>query len=442
MIWTHAAVHSLPVTLLDIVGAVFLWNVARAAKSRGIADHTVRATRLLAGWFTSLVFLNGFHVVTCVLEDARASFIANHVGESVAALFSVLPLIAFSYAFASPELQPRFEREGKVALAIFALVVLALSVDFTVRALCTDDDQLFYRVEVEHTEMLTNHFVAGLMLSGTVFFGYALACVVFVRQGIASSGRERVRAFAFATVVAAAVVAVVINRLEGARALPMGSYTAWTLLAMIGAVVAFMSHSEDLTSFSERIVGITLTIVLVALAGTGEITVRMCSDREDAVRKVRMASARDLWNEGRRAEAVESSGAMRTSLFGPSEARPTSLNAHSIEDVELDEDFTAADGTGVRFVYSYYALARTVDEVAARFAFGMLATTILCALCLRWLFEKSVLHPLRNLERADASSRAKSLFIAQLSHELRTPLTAVVGHARSLEQSVGHADQA
>jgi signal transduction histidine kinase len=461
MIWTAAAVHVLPVTLLDIIITIFLLQLARTARQRASGVRLARATRLLALWFLALTFLNGGHVITCLLTNPRASFVANFGVESIAVLLSVLPLNAFAYAFASSSshaasvpgsaagasnTRPLLVRERRIALTILTVAAVFLSLHYAWQCvfIAIGDAPLYYRVDVEHTETGYEHATFAAALSGYVFLGYLHACIVFVRQGWrAESDRERASAYAFAFVVASAVVAVVVNRLEGAGTLPMGSYTAWTLGGMLVAVVTFMGHSEEITSFSERIVGITLALVLIVLALAGEITVKMRADREDAVRAALMERAQTLWNDGKTQEALAVTGASSSLRFDAAHPPAPAPNPERVDDATIDEEFTAADGSRVRFSFPFIARARVVDGVAARVAFAMFAATLACSLFLRRLFERSVLAPLRMLERADASSRAKTMFIAQLSHELRTPLSAVVGHARTLaETGASEADRA
>jgi signal transduction histidine kinase len=437
MIWTAAAVHVLPVTLLDVVVSAFLFQTAASAARRDRGGATARATTWLAWWGVALTFTNGGHVATCIFTDPRASFIANVGIESSAVLWSVLPLCGFAYLFGNDAPSRAFVVERRAVLALLAAAAAVISGHYLWRAFMLDETALVYRVAVEHTESGGEHFEWGVALYLVVLGGYAQAALVFVRQGVrAGPGRARGSALAFAGVVAAAVVAVVINRLEGSGILPMASYAAWTLGTMLVAVVTFMSHSE-LTSFAERIVGITLALVLIALAAAGELTVKMRADGEDRVRIALMGQARELWNEGKRTEALRVTGAVHADAIAAGAPKDDELAPHTIADAEIDEDFVADDGHTVRFAFSRLAYAEAIAPVAAHVAFGMIAAALLCSLLLRRVFEKSVLAPLRALERADASSRAKSMFIAQLSHELRTPLSAVAGHAHSLEQSVG-----
>jgi signal transduction histidine kinase len=417
MLWNASAVHSLPVALLDVIIAVFLAQLVRS----GPRSSSAQVTRHLAAWFGLLALLNGSHVVTCILTDPRASFVVNHIGQSVAVLMSIVPLIAFSYAFVEGE---SLVRERRVAMIIATGAASALSLAFVCETILTPDQALYFRAGMEHTQA-RGLSQLGAALSLTVLLGYAHACGVLVRKGLRSSGRDRASIWAFAGIAAAAVVAVLINRLEGAEVLPTGSYTTWTLLSMAAAVVVYMGHSDELTSFAERIVGITLALFLVVLAAAGELTVRMRAGREDAVREAVMARAEDLWNAGRTADAERVAGAVASAEPGGP--------ARSISETVINERFIAQDGSAVVFRFPYIARARAIHPLAAGVASAMVAATILSLLTLRRLFDRSVLAPLRSLERASAASRAKSMFLAQLSHELRTPLSAVVGHARTLE---------
>src|SRR5690348_17164157 len=211
MLWTVAAVHSLPVTLLDVVVAGFLAHLARSASS----PEQARTTRLLCAWFVLLAFLNGCHVATCAIVEARASYLLNRVGESVSVLLSTVPLVAFAYAFIDAGAT---RAEARIVTALVAVAAGALSLVFVVQSVfLTADADLYYRVEVEHVET-TTAFTGPwpLLLTLVVIAGYGTALVVLVRKGFAAGGRDRASAFLFAGVVAAAVIAAFINRLEGA----------------------------------------------------------------------------------------------------------------------------------------------------------------------------------------------------------------------------------
>lgn len=465
MIWTASAIHSLPVALLELVVALFLAVTARKARASSSNDlgqtrqTTTTTTALLAAWFFALVGLNGFHVLACTVTTPRISFWLNHVGESVSALCSTVPLLAFAYLLGddgavgpSARKPPsaggfqtnlkagwwRAERAFCVGAA--ALIASALSVGFVLHTLSIDDSALYYRLRVEHVEASSTSPLWGQSLALFVLCAYAQATLVLLRRAARlSPGRARQTLLAFAGVTASAVVAVVINRVEDTGALPTGSYVAWTLLSILAAVVVYMGHSDELASFSERIVGITLALVLLAGAAASELAVRLRGDQEDAVRQVLVERARRLWDDGERKAARAIADA--TVLDG-SRAKESAVSEHppSIDETVLYEQFTSKDGTTVRLSFPYVEKARAVDGIARAVAFSMVLATLLCVLVLRYLFEHAVLAPLRLLERASASSRAKTLFIAQLSHELRTPLSAVVGHAESLASTLKDRD--
>jgi signal transduction histidine kinase len=92
-------------------------------------------------------------------------------------------------------------------------------------------------------------------------------------------------------------------------------------------------------------------------------------------------------------------------------------------------DTTAVHGP--RDGLSGLALRMLVHETAAPFAWILLGSVLLTVLVMPALAEVSVLRPLAALVRAEAHSRAKTVFLAQMSHELRTPLHTILHHARS-----------
>lgn len=433
MIWTAAALHRLPITLLDLVICVFLLNLLPALRHRVDGTRTERSTRGLIGWFGALAVLNGCHVVSCLLVDARASFWVNYGLESTAALASTVPLIGFAYDFADEG-----EGDGRArrrSLVVTSAIVVGLSSCFLGCAAFAEAP-LYYRVAAEHVGLIERPPMLAPALAVVMFGAYLHAALVLVRRGVRARGARRVSVLSFAAVVSAAAAAVVINRLEGYDRLPTGSEAAWTLVVMLGAVVVFMGHDQELTRFSERIVGITLTLVLLVLTFAGEIAVRMRGDEEDRVRAAHLAHAETLWRDGHHDDALAVSGADAVFVGGVASDEAGA----SIDVVTVDES-VVVDGVTLRFRYPYVRRARAVEVVVVRVAAAMLILTLICVLMLHRLFERGVLAPLRKLERAAAAGRAKSLFIAQLSHELRTPLSAVVGHARSLAQTVSSDDQ-
>src|SRR6185437_16420247 len=150
-------------------------QLARTARQRTTGARLARSTRLLALWFLSLTFLNGMHVVTCLLTDPRASFLCNFGGESIAVLLSVLPLNAFAYAFGSSShaanttsssttsdattTRPFLVRERRVVLLVLAVAAALLCAHYAWRGvtIALGGAPLYYRTDVEHTETGYEH---------------------------------------------------------------------------------------------------------------------------------------------------------------------------------------------------------------------------------------------------------------------------------------------
>ncbi len=423
------ALGAVPVALIDLVCMVYVLRVWR----RGAGDPF--AALPLALFFAALGVLALGQTLMMSLLDKRLSYLCNYGIQSVSVLLSAPPLVAFSYAF----LGHRFPREERVAvrvtLAVSSLAAAAIVMDL----IGTGAGEVHYNFVAEHAQRSTRAFDPLIPLIPAVLVGsYGTALFVLLRKARALSGGPRMSALAFACVVIAAIAGVVVNRAEAqAHGLPAGTYTAYMLWVTLAALLVFVRQTDALTGFPDRVAALVLVVVLGSTAAVAEGAVARIEGSAAAGRAADAALAANGEHPRglvfTRAARGEADGAV-VAADGADEVTPANAAVIALA--------TDAAGRRVAAGFSYLEARVAVDEVAWLAAVVMVITTLLVLVAVPRLAEVSALRPLQRLERADADSRAKSVFLAAMSHELKTPLNAILHHARVLadKEHVGARD--
>jgi signal transduction histidine kinase/CheY-like chemotaxis protein len=148
------------------------------------------------------------------------------------------------------------------------------------------------------------------------------------------------------------------------------------------------------------------------------------------------AVALRLRTEGEFVDVYRTADAPRPGLIQPVELHGSYADNEWSIRVEPGEsfapDFTAANRTGITGLL-ISLLVSTISLLISRT--GHRATRL--AEAMTEDLRRSEVR-LRDLaERAEESSRLKSLFIANMSHDVRTPMTAILGYTRVLEDELG-----
>src|SRR6185503_10886401 len=96
---------------------------------------------------------------------------------------------------------------------------------------------------------------------------------VLTRKAVALRGQERVASLTLMFVVAGALGAATLNRLEEAGAVPIGTYTTFMLPAALLAFAAYVKHAEEPASFQSKLIGVSSVALLVPLGLLGNIVI-------------------------------------------------------------------------------------------------------------------------------------------------------------------------
>jgi len=148
------------------------------------------------------------------------------------------------------------------------------------------------------------------------------------------------------------------------------------------------------------------------------------------------AVALRLRTEGEFVDVYRTAAAPRPGLIQPVELHGTYADNEWSIRVEPGEsfapDFTAANRTGVTGLL-ISLLVSTISLLLSRT--GHRATRL--AEAMTEDLRRSEVRLRELAERAEESSRLKSLFLANMSHDVRTPMTAILGYTRVLEDELG-----
>jgi PAS domain S-box-containing protein len=183
-------------------------------------------------------------------------------------------------------------------------------------------------------------------------------------------------------------------------------------------------------------------------AGSAEAALRLSEERF----RVLVQSVRDYaifaldldgrvvsWNEGARRikgyEAEEIIG-RHFSVFYPPDVAASGHPAHELAiaraDGRYEEEGWRVRKDGSRFWANVIITAlRDDDGVLIGYA------KVTRDLTERRLSQQREIEDARRIAEAEASSRAKTGFLAAMSHELRTPLNAIAGYAQLMQEGVG-----
>ncbi|HEY4222285.1 MAG TPA: HAMP domain-containing sensor histidine kinase [Myxococcota bacterium] len=402
-----ASMRALPVALVDLASTIYLLQVWRRSPSKDPFGALP-----LALFFAALTSLAFGGALTASLVDMRASFLANHLVQSVSVLLSAPAIVAFSYRFLGRSLV----KEQRLVVPAALLLSLGTCAFFVYGALTTPDSAIFYDFATEHARRAQVPFEG--LLGAVMLASYGTALAVLVRKSFGLRGRQRASARAFAVVIVIAIGGVVVNRLESeSGVLPIGTYTTYMMWLTVAGFLLFVTHTDEITRFPERIAALVLVSVLGATAVAAQRTVAH-TDAISAAARHDMAQA-----------LVDGRLPLGSHPLRPATASDKSgdIIGSSVDDAVIIE---VVDHVAVSF--PYVDARRAAAEVAFPCAIVMVVSTLLVMLLIPRLAELSVLRQLRRLERADADSRAKSVFLAAMSHELRAPIAAILHHARAL----------
>ncbi len=416
LLFSTATMRFLPVALVNVVACVYLFRVAARRAPR---DPLRAPARWLALYFLSLASLALCQVGMSSAADPWLSFYCNHIGQSVSVAFSIPPLVLFSASYLSGDDPPLTQRVGRVAgwVAVGAAVVVAAA--FVIDAVATDS--IRYDFEAVHGRKLAvDEPQWQALITGFVFVGDCVALGALLLRARRSTGLVRRRTLQFSGVVVAAVVAVVLYRLESVAAVPPGTYPSFLVAVTLGAILLFMGSTDDITSFRER----TTSLVLVVVVGVSS-----------ALAQAMVVQAERAHTDGLRAVA----------RVAAVDAVIDDARIIAIADVVV-VDGVACVGSGVvdgvctlrlagaprGVTFSALAVRRAVHAVAWPLALLLLGTVTVTVLVVPRLAQWSVLGPLTTLTEAEAAGRARGTLLAQLSHDLRTPLHALLFHVREL----------
>lgn len=415
LLFSTATMRFLPVALVNVVACVYLFRVA----ARRAPRDPMRAPALwLALYFLSLASLALCQVGMSSAADPWISFYFNHIGQSVSVAFSIPPLVLFSASYLSADDPASTQRVGRVAgwVAVVAAVVVAAA--FVVDAVATDG--IRYDFDAVHgRKLVADEPQWQALITAFVFVGDCVALAALLLRARRCRGLVRRRTLQFSGVVVAAVVAVVLYRLESVAAVPPGTYPSFLVAVTLGAILLFMGSTDDITSFRER----TTSLVLVVVVGVSS-----------ALAQAMVVQAERAHTDGLRAVArVADVGAVID-------------DARVVAVVDASADGVACVGSGVvdgvctlrlrgvprGVTFSALAVRRAVHDVAWPLALLLLGTVTATVLVVPRLAQWSVLGPLTTLTQAEAAGRARGTLLAQLSHDLRTPLHALLFHVREL----------
>jgi PAS domain S-box-containing protein len=183
-------------------------------------------------------------------------------------------------------------------------------------------------------------------------------------------------------------------------------------------------------------------------AHTAEIALRLSEERF----RILVQSVRDYaifaldvdghvisWNEGARRikgyEAEEIIG-KHFSVFYPPEVAASGHPAHELaiarEEGRYEEEGWRIRKDGSRF-WANVIITALRDDDGTLLGYAKVTRD----LTERRLAQQREVEDARRIAEAEASSRAKTGFLAAMSHELRTPLNAIAGYAQLMQEGVG-----
>jgi PAS domain S-box-containing protein len=145
------------------------------------------------------------------------------------------------------------------------------------------------------------------------------------------------------------------------------------------------------------------------------------------------------WNEGARRikgyEADEIVG-RHFSVFYPPEVAASGHPAHELaiarEEGRYEEEGWRLRKDGTRF-WANVIITALRDDDGTLIGYAKVTRD----LTERRLSQQREIEDARRIAEAEASSRAKTGFLAAMSHELRTPLNAIAGYAQLMQEGVG-----
>lgn len=357
------ALGTLPVCLIDFVAALFLLRVWQRSH-----DRDPFAALPLALFFAATGMLSLCQTLMMTTVDTRTSFLWNDLGASLAVLSTAPPMLAFADGYLG---RSHGRRGPSPIVVIGAVVVVVVASAFAIRWFTTPASDIFYDPHDAHAHRTRLGVLDGL-LPIVLLAAHGTSLALLLHKARQRRGRDRCSAIAFAVVIVLAIVCVVVNRVEAiAGALPPGTYATTSLWVTAAALLLFMTHTDEITRFHDRIAALVLVVVLATVSVVAGAAV------------------------------------------------------------------SRAEQAAVARLGDWRAVRLEVDAVAFPAAVAMVVVTVFVLLVVPTVAEVAVLRPLRRLERADADSRGKSVFLAAMSHELKTPLSAVLHHARELR---GHVD--
>ena len=166
-LFSASALKNLPILVLYLAITLYLLALRRK----------LRTTWLLAGWFGALTLLALMQLASDVLLTARWSFYANRIGASTAVLLSLIPLIQFAYHFVRNDTP----REARLVLWLSLLATGGLSAVFVTESWPVS--QYVFPFSPEHFKSF-DQFGSGALFDLMVLGGYAWAVVVLARKTI------------------------------------------------------------------------------------------------------------------------------------------------------------------------------------------------------------------------------------------------------------------
>ncbi len=413
------ALGALAVALIDFAAALYLFKVWWL--SRRAADENSFAALPLALFFSALSMLALSQMLMKSSTSLMTSFYFNCVAQSASALLSGPPIVYFAYSF----IERPFAREGRIVGAVVLGVTLSAIVVFVLESAYATPASVVFDF---HSSQARNSAVTFFVPLGDVapllFCMYSLSLLVLVRKWWRLRGRRRHITVSFALVIVLGMVAMIVNRFEsGPRALPVGTYSTVMLWSTLSALMLFALHSDEITRFHDRITALVLVMVLAA---TAVIAQRSVAAVEAANAQQRRQQALAVVVPGEHPASVSWSR-----LAVPGESSEDIVGTSPADAVILE---VVPGPPAITVAFSQLHSRRAVDAIAFPAALAMVLAAIVVMIVVPPLAELTVLRPLLRLERADADSRAKSVFLAAMSHELKTPLNAILHHARVLAE--------
>ena len=240
-----------------VLTAIVVWTLARGPRSPARAGLTV---------FIGLVGVNRLVYLASLVTPsaARWAFLAD-------GLFPVaaVALLAFAYSYGGWA----YHRERRVVLGLASVAALAFLIERVVGlplgAPRYEFEYLLYTFEVP-TSASTGYWPLRIVL----LTEFVWAAVVLARKGLRppadwQGGGERrfvIGARALGAAVFAGALMPVVEALEYASVVPVGTFSAAVLLQQVALVVVYAEHAPEPTSLRFRLSAISLSVILAVIS--------------------------------------------------------------------------------------------------------------------------------------------------------------------------------